>query len=188
MVVANRLRKTELFQFISCLYLGLYNRLLTYLPSIVVRCFILRHVYRMNIGRHSYIHMGVRVFAPHRISIGRNSVVHFDCILDGRSGLFIGDCVDISYQVNIFTLQHDMDDPYYGTRGGTVTVGDHAVVSGRSIILPGVSVGEGAVVASGAVVAADVQPYAIVGGVPARYIRERNHDLRYQLRYRRYFH
>lgn len=183
-----RFKNSEFVHFLHCLHLGLYNRFLTYIPSFTLRHFFLRYLYGVKIGYQSNIHMGVRLFAPQRISIGNNSVVHFDCILDGRCGLVIGDCVDISYQVNIFTLQHDLDDPDYGTNGGPVTIEDYAVVAGRSTILPGVTIGRGAVVASGAVVTKDVMPYTVVGGVPAQFIRERNHNLRYKLNYRRYFH
>jgi putative colanic acid biosynthesis acetyltransferase WcaF len=174
--------------FLRCLHLGFYNRGLTYFPSFFVRHLALRYLYGLKMGRETNIHMGVRFFSPERIHIGNNSVVHFDAILDGRMGLVIGDCVDVSYQVNIFTLQHDMDDPDYDTRGGQVTIGDYAVIAGRSTILPGVTVGRGAVVASGAVVTNDVAEYSVVGGVPAHFIRERNRDLRYKLSYRRYFH
>jgi acetyltransferase-like isoleucine patch superfamily enzyme len=183
-----RFKRSKVAHWVSCFHLGLYNSLFTHCPSFVVRHFVLRHLYGMKIGRRTNIHMGVRVLAPQRIRIGDNSIVHFDCILDGRRGLVIGDCVDVSYQVNIFTLQHDLDDPDYGTSGGQVTVDDYAVLSGRSTILPGVTVGRGAVVASGAVVTGDVPPYKVYGGVPARYIKDRNSDLRYKHSYRRYFH
>ena len=184
----NRAKYSRLGHFFRCLHLGLYNRAFTYFPSFYVRHFLLRYLYGLRMGKRTNIHMGVRVLSPQRIRIGNNSVVLFDCILDGRCGLQIGNCVDISYQANIFTLQHDMDDPDYGTKGGQVTVEDYAVVGGRSTVLPGVTIGRGAVVASGAVVTNDIPPYAIVGGVPAQFIRQRNPDLRYRLSYRRYFH
>lgn len=142
----------------------------------------------MKIGHDTNIEMGIRVFAPQRIIIHDNSVVHFDCILDGRCGLEIGNCVDIGHQVNIFTLQHDIDDPRYGTKGGKVVIDDYAVIGGRSTILPDVHIGKGAVVATGAVVTKDVGPYEMVGGVPARFIRKRSEVLVYKLSYRRYFH
>lgn len=188
MSISGKLKNSAIGNFLRCLHLGLYNRFITYVPSFTVRHSVLRYLYGMKIGHESNIHMGVRVFAPQRISIGSNSVIHFDCILDGRCGLRIGNSVDISYQVNIFTLQHDMDHPNYEARGGPVVIHDHAVISGRSIILPNVTVGKGSVVATGAVVTKDVPEYAVVGGIPAQFIRERNHNLTYKLSYRRYFH
>jgi maltose O-acetyltransferase len=60
-------------------------------------------------------------------------------------------------------------------------------VGTRALILPGVTIGEGAVVAAGAVVTRDVEPYTIVGGVPARFLRQRSRDLEYELNYRKRF-
>ena len=63
-----------------------------------------------------------------------------------------------------------------------MSIGDRAWLSFRATILPGVSVGEGAVVAAGAVVTSDVPPYAIVAGVPARVVGERSpRELSYEL-------
>jgi acetyltransferase-like isoleucine patch superfamily enzyme len=81
----------------------------------------------------------------------------------------------------IWTLEHDPQSPDFATVGGPVTIEDYAWVGCRVVILPGVCIGKGAVVAAGAVVTKDVPPYAIVGGVPARTIGERAPDLRYQL-------
>ena len=184
----NRFKESKLGQFCRDLHLGLYNRFFTYLPSFTIRHYLLKYIYGMKIGRETNIHMGVRVFAPQRISIGEHSIIHFDCILDGRCGLSIGKNVDVSHQVNIFTLQHDLDSPDYISTGAPVNIQDYAVVAGRSTILPGVTIGKGAVVATGSVVTKDVPDYTLVGGVPARFIRPRNPKLTYQLSYRRYFH
>ena len=188
MKLIKKLRDAKWAQFVRWAHLGLYNRCLTFFPSFEVRHFILRYVYGVRIGRSTNIEMGVRVFSPQRIVIGDNSVVHFDCILDGRCGLEIGNCVDVGHQVNIFTLEHDIDDIHYRTKGGKVVIQNYAVISGRCSILPGVTIGEGAVVATGAVVTRDVAPYELVGGVPARHIRHRNRGLAYELSYRRLFH
>lgn len=64
---------------------------------------------------------------------------------------------------------------------------DHAWIGARVIILPGVTVGEGAVVAAGAVVTRSVPPYAVVGGVPAKRIGERNRDLLYRTKFSPFF-
>jgi hypothetical protein len=61
-------------------------------------------------------------------------------------------------------------------RGDRVIVGNDVWIGHAAILLPGVSVGDGAVIAAGAVVSRDVEPYTIVGGVPARPIRKRFDD------------
>lgn len=179
---------TGLYNFLVFLRLGLYNRGVSRIPSFAIRHAVLRYMYGMRIGSGTNLEMGIVVFSPQRIHIGNNSVIHFDAILDGRSGLEIGNSVDIGIQSHIWTLEHDIDDPDYGTKAGKVSIHDYAVIGGRSTILPGVSVGEGAVVAVGAVVTKDVAPYAFVGGVPAHFIRQRKRNLRYKISYRRYFH
>lgn len=181
-------RRFGLVDFFYFARLGLYNRGVTLIPSFVVRHAVLRHLYGMKIGSGTNLEMGIKVFAPQRICIGANSVIHFDAILDGRLGLDIGSNVDIGIQSHIWTLEHDIDAVDYCTKGGKVTIHDYAVIGGRTTILPGVTVGEGAVVAAGAVVTKDVSPYTLVAGVPARFIRERKSDLKYTISYRRYFH
>jgi maltose O-acetyltransferase len=65
-----------------------------------------------------------------------------------------------------------------------VVIGDHAWIGYRALVLPGVTIGEGGVVAAGAVVTKDVPPYAIVAGNPARVVGQRTRDLTYELDYR----
>lgn len=62
-------------------------------------------------------------------------------------------------------------------------ISDRAWIAYRAIILPGVTIGEGAVVGAGAVVMKDVEPYTIVGGNPAKVIKKRSLDLDYTLKY-----
>lgn len=80
----------------------------------------------------------------------------------------------------IYTLQHDVNSPTFSVEGGPVVIDDYVYIGPRAIILPNVHIGIGAVVAAGAVVTHDVAPYAIVGGVPARFLHERPHDLDYK--------
>jgi acetyltransferase-like isoleucine patch superfamily enzyme len=146
----------------------------------------IRHsVYRMmgmRLASGARVHRGLEVRSAANIDIGEGSVIGFDAILDGRRGIKIGRHVNVSSSVAIWTLQHDHDDPQFGALGAPVVIGDRAWLSFRATVLPGVTVGEGAVVAAGAVVTQDIPPYAIAAGVPARVVSERRpRNLRYQL-------
>ena len=114
---------------------------------------------------------------PRRASDRAHCTLGDRAFLDGRSGLTIGDGVNFGSHVTVYTRQHDVDSHDFAEVGAPVTVGDHAWVSSHSIVLPGVTIGEGAVVAAGSVVTKDVAPYTLVGGNPARYIRDRSRDL-----------
>nr|WP_277350429.1 acyltransferase [Rhodococcus sp. BL-253-APC-6A1W] len=129
------------------------------------------------------MHWRTVFFHPPGVDIGNNSIIGNDCFLDGRRGLKIGDNVNIGGHVHIFTLEHNPHASDFGVQGGAVNIGDYAYVASRATILPGVTVGKGAVVAAGAVVTKDVQPYRIVGGTPAREIGDRTSDLQYALNY-----
>lgn len=78
-------------------------------------------------------------------------------------------------------MQHDPQCPNFGVESAPVVIEDYAWLSCRSIILPGVTVGKGAVVAAGAVVTKSVESYTIVGGIPAKPIGKRNPNLDYVL-------
>ena len=102
-------------------------------------------------------------------------------MLDGRAGLTIGNSVNLSTGAWIWTMQHDVNDPQFAATKGAVVIEDYAWISSRTTILPGVTIGKGAVVAAGAVVTKSVAPYEIVGGIPAKKIGERDRNLTYTL-------
>lgn len=129
--------------------------------------------------------MGCRFLNGRRVFLGARNVINFGCIFDGRRyNIRTGSDVSIGPEATILTLSHDPQSPDFEDTGGDVLIGDRVWVSYRAIILPGVTIGEGAVVAAGAIVATDIEPFTIVGGVPARKIGERNRDLRYRLDYK----
>lgn len=150
----------------------------------------LRHWYwrklGLKIGRDSSIAMHCFV-TGNRITIGDNTVINRFAYLDGRVPLYIGNNVNISHYTLIQTLTHDPQNPDFICLEKPVAIMDHAWIGARAIIMPGVTVGEGSVVAAGAVVSKDVPPYTIVAGIPARKIGERSRDLRYRSRYFPYF-
>lgn len=151
-----------------------------YVPSHAVRKSVYR-AFGVKVSRSSSIHWRARFFRPEGVTVGDFSTIGNDAFFDGRNGITIGDCVDIAGEIRIYTMEHDIDDPDFATCGGPVVIDDYVYVGTRVTILPQVHIGKGAVVASGAVVTKDVPPYMLVGGVPAKIIRERSHDLRYKL-------
>jgi maltose O-acetyltransferase len=105
------------------------------------------------------------------VSIGANTIVR-SSELDGRGTLSIG-ANALTQECDLITAQHDIDSPQYETQYGPVAVGDYAILYKRCIVLPGRTIGYGAVVATGAVVTKDVPDMAIVGGNPAHILRYR---------------
>lgn len=133
----------------------------------------------------AYFRKGIKV----RLGEEKNFIIHKGVsvgpgvLLDARRGLEIGENTVIAYEAIIWTLNHDYNDIHFGGKGGKVTIGAYVWICSRSIILPGITIGEGAVIASGAVVTKDVPPYSVVAGVPAKVIGHRekkNYDYGYK--------
>jgi acetyltransferase-like isoleucine patch superfamily enzyme len=151
------------------------------IPSRRIRIYFYRNHYGMKIGRETVIYNSCEIRSPEKISIGNNCAIGDRCVLDGRDGLTIGNNVNLSTAAWLWTNQHDPQDPDWGVKGGPIVIKDYVWVSSRASVLPGITIGEGAVVAAHAVVTKDVEPYTIVGGVPAKKIGERRRDLRYKI-------
>lgn len=136
----------------------------------------------VKIGKGSYIHMWARFYNPANIEVGEDTHIGDNCFLDGRNKIKIGNHVDIASQVLIYNEEHNLHSEKFEVTSGSVEIGDYVFIGPRAIILPGVKIGKGAVVAAGAVVTKDVGEFEIVGGVPAKVIGERKlKDLNYKL-------
>jgi len=136
----------------------------------------------MQIGEGTRIHMWCNFFNPGNIKIGKDTIIGDHAFLDGRGELTIGDHVDIASQVLIYNSQHDIEANDFHAVEEKVIIKDYVFIGPRAIILPGVKIGKGAVVAAGAVVTKDVEPFTIVGGIPAQKIGERqNKNPHYKL-------
>ena len=129
----------------------------------------------------SSIRRRVDLRSPYRIIVGKYCNINKSCILDGRGGLTIGNCVDIAQEVNIWTEQHDYNDPNFNSVEAPVVIEDYVWIASRATILPGLTIGRGAVIACGAVVTKDVAPLSIVAGVPAKLIGIRKDVFNYKL-------
>ena len=169
---------------VGALLAYVYNAILSYLPVQPIHHVFLR-AYLAGLGNQSDIQMRCRFLNGRKISIGDRNVINFGCLLDGRKfSISTGSDVSIGPQATILTLGHDPQSPDFKDRGGDVVIGDRVWIAYRAIILPGVTIGEGAVVAAGAVVTKDVPPFSIVAGNPAQKIGERNRDLSYHLNFK----
>lgn len=96
---------------------------------------------------------------------------HVDCYT--VDDISIGDQATVSQGVKLCAAGHDITSKIMELTHKPIVIGANAWVAGWSIVLPGVTIGEGAVVAAGAVVTKDVEPWAVVGGNPAKFIKER---------------
>jgi acetyltransferase-like isoleucine patch superfamily enzyme len=150
------------------------------LPGRLVRTFLARRLLGMKIAPKAVLYRWRDLRYPHLIEIGEGTVVGFWATIDGRRGVKLGKSVNISSEVAMWTAQHDPNHPHFAVRGGPIVVEDLAWISFRATILPGVTIGRGAIVAANAVVTKDVEPYAIVAGMPAAKIGERSRDLDYE--------
>jgi maltose O-acetyltransferase len=140
-------------------------------------------MFGVRIGQGSTIHMLASFYNPYNIWIGNDTIIGEGAVLDGRAKLTIGDHVDIASNVMIYNAEHDINSKdFTKAKLEDVEIGNYVFIGPRAIILPGVKIGRGAVVAAGAVVTKDVADLAIVGGVPAKEIGKRAEEsLTYKL-------
>jgi maltose O-acetyltransferase len=157
-----------------------YNGCLGRLPIRSLRKLYLR-VWLGNLGAGTSVQMGCRFLNGHKVHLGERNVINFGCLFDGRKfHVRTGNDVSVGPEAAILTLGHDPQSPEFTDRGGDVIIGDRVWIGYRAIILPGIKIGEGAVVGAGAVVTKDVEPFTIVAGNPARKIGQRNRELCYR--------
>lgn len=159
----------------------MFLRHVGHVPSHLFR----KAIYRLSglkIAKGSTIHMWASFYNPKNISIGEDTIIGDHAFLDGRALLKIGSHVDIASGVMIYNSEHNLDSLDFSATEEEVEIGDYVFIGPRAIILPGVKIGKGAVVAAGAVVTKDVDNFTIVGGVPAQVIGERkNKNPEYRL-------
>lgn len=154
-------------------WIAFENWLLT-LPGHRFRIVVLRAVNRSHVGAGCAVERRVRLTTIGGLQIGSNSNINRAVVLDARGTLQIGSHVNISPEVMLLSAEHLVDSPDFEGVARPVVVQDRVWIATRAMILPGVTVGEGAVVAAGAVVRSDVAPWTIVAGVPAKVVGHRD--------------
>ena len=151
-----------------------------HIPSLHIR----RAIYKIigcKMGKNNVFHFGTEIRGIYQLRIGNGNIIGDNALLDARRGIVIGNNVNISSNVSIYTLQHDHRSPYFACppEGGIVIIEDRVWIGSNVIVLPGVKIGEGAVCCAGCIVTKDVEPYTVVAGIPAKKVNERPHNLTY---------
>ena len=188
----------KIIRRLTAIYLELITGFLWWCVGFMPFHHLRRFFYRlfgMKIGPGSTIHMMARIYDPRQIRIGQDTIIGEKATLDGRrqlpgskGELIIGNHVDIASEVMLWTSQHDIRAVNFAAIEKPVTIEDYVFIGPRSIVLPGVTIGQGAIIAAGAVVTADVAPGQIVAGVPAKAIGQREYkNLNYHLGRARWF-
>ena len=153
----------------------LTNHVISTVPSFAVRHTWYTRYVGLQLDDEARIHLGCFIwhYSPGRVRqvgsrIGARTWINRSCCLDLRGGLDIGADVSVSPEVMILTSGHDVHSSGFELTDARVVIGDHVFIGSRAMVMAGVTIGRGAVVAAGAVVTTDVEPFTIVGGVPAR--------------------
>ena len=114
-------------------------------------------------------------FGSPRVSIGRGTTINYRCFFDSWAPIVIGRDCAVGMEVLFCTSTHRMGPSSKRAgppTGAPITLGNGCWIGGRAVILPGVSIGDGCVIAAGAVVVRDCEPHGLFGGVPAQRIRD----------------
>lgn len=174
-------------QFLGEGILYLTNHVVNHIPLHFVRLGFYRIFLKFDIGSGSAIFMETWFDSKKNFIMGKNSIINQKCRLDNRGNITIGDSVAISAEVCILTADHDPTRSDFAGRLRYVTIEDYVFIGTRAMILPGVILGKGSIVAAGAVVTKNVEPFTIVAGIPAKPIGSRPSDLDYSVSYPRLF-
>jgi maltose O-acetyltransferase len=125
-----------------------------------------------RVGRRVSLRFPVYIYDANQIQLGSFVDIGENVILRGGGGITIGSNVLIAAGAAITSVGHPIQPPRWGlTIAKPIVIGNEVWIGINAVILPGVTVGEGAIIAAGAVVTRDVLPFSVVAGVPARCIR-----------------
>lgn len=162
---------------------------ITRLKRLILRLFFERYNPKKfkSFGKNVYIERSNRFIEPRNIEIGDYVYIGIGGLYYGNGGLKIGNGTTMAHKVEITTFNHNYDYeglqsvPYdYDYTFKPVIIGENAWIGAHALILPGVTIGEGAVIGMGSVVTKDVPKFAVVGGNPAIIIKYRNAE-RYEI-------
>jgi putative colanic acid biosynthesis acetyltransferase WcaF len=135
--------------------------------ALLLRCF------RAKLGSNCHIYPRARIWAPWNLECGDVVAIADDADIYNAWPVVLGSHATVSQHAYLCSASHDVDDRRFRMIGAPIRVGSHAWVCARATVMPGVTLHEGAVLATGSVATKDLDAWAIFGGVPARHIRSR---------------
>lgn len=126
-----------------------------------------------SVGCNPSISVGFRCDFGCNIHVGDNFYAGYNCTMLDYAEIHIGNNCLIGPNVGIYTTGHNLKpvDRYKTGYAESIKIGNDVWICGHSCIMPGVTIGDGAIVTAGAVVTKDVSPRTVVGGVPAKFIK-----------------
>lgn len=126
-----------------------------------------------SVGSNPSVSRGFQCDFGCNIHAGDNFYAGYNCVMLDYAEIKIGNNCLIGPNVGIYTAGHDLEpeDRYKTGYASPVTIGNDVWIGANSCVLPGVTIGDGAVIAAGSVVKDDVAPFSVFGGVPARFIK-----------------
>lgn len=130
-------------------------------------CTLISQIHKVSLG----------VYEGATLRLGHNVVINNGTIISARVGITIGEGTGIGYHCLLMDSDHHPIAPGLPINEGPIVIGKHVWLASKVTVLQGVTIGDFAVVAAGAVVTQDVPPYAVVGGVPARVLRYIDRDI-----------
>lgn len=161
-------------------YLTLLDRWLVGLLDACEQARLRQLTRRMRVGRDVYLRPGLVVYHPENVTLADEVAINNDVTILAHDEVAIGRYTMIAPRVIITTVNHD-----YHTRGreawnahrtAPIHIGEHVWIGAAAVVLPGVRIGDGAVIGAGSVVTKDVEPEAVVVGVPARFLKWRSDE------------
>ena len=136
------------------------------------RVFLLR-LFGAKIGKKCHVYPSCKIWAPWNLEMGDHSCLSFDVDCYCVDKIVLGANVTVSQYSYLCSASHDISDLHMALITAPIRINDGAWVTAKTFISPGVTVGEGAVVAACAVVTKDVEQWTVVGGNPAKFIKKR---------------
>ncbi len=130
-------------------------------------------IFGAQIGSHSSLSNSCEIWYPKNLQMGEWSIISENCNIYSVDKVTIGNRTTISRDVFICTAGHDISSKVMELTHSPITIGSDVWIAARAVILPGITIGDGAVVAAASVVTKDVKPWTVVGGNPAKFIKKR---------------